>query len=109
MRQQTVWFTPRADLRQGDECAHHVPMDYDGFGHDMSGAGNFVTDIMLEAVDADVALLNAGTLRSDAVHPTGSFRLKDLVAIFPMIDFLIVLRISGNSGMLLFMTFCCPT
>jgi len=58
--------------------------------------GNFVTDIMLEAMDADIALLNAGTLRSDALHPVGSFRLKDLVAILPMIDCLTVLNISGK-------------
>jgi len=58
--------------------------------------GNFVTDIMLEAMDADVALLNAGTLRSDTVHSVGAFRLKDLMAILPMIDLITVLRISGK-------------
>jgi len=58
--------------------------------------GNFVTDIMLEAMDTDVALLNAGTLRSDIVHPVGSFKLKDLMAILPMIDFITVLKISGK-------------
>jgi len=55
-----------------------------------------VTDIMLEAMDADVALLNAGTLRSDTVHPVGSFKLKDLMAILPMIDLITVLKISGK-------------
>jgi len=55
-----------------------------------------VTDVMLEAMDADIALLNAGTLRSDAVHPVGSFKLKDLMAILPMIDLITVLRISGK-------------
>ena len=55
-----------------------------------------MTDIMLEALDADVAVLNAGTLRSDAVHPVGSFQLKDLMAILPMMDLLTVLRISGK-------------
>jgi len=51
---------------------------------------------MLEAMDADVGLLNAGTLRSDTVHPVGSFKLKDLMAIMPMIDLITVLRISGK-------------
>ena len=55
-----------------------------------------MTDIMLEAMDTDVALLNAGTLRSDIVHPVGSFKLKDLMAILPMIDFITVLKISGK-------------
>ena len=58
-------------------------------------AGNFVTDIMLEAEDADVALLNSGTLRSDTLHPAGPFKLKDLMSILPMVDPLIVLDITG--------------
>ena len=57
-----------------------------------------MTDIMLEATEADVAVLNAGTLRSDAIHPVGSFRLKDLVAILPMIDCITVLNISGKTN-----------
>jgi len=51
---------------------------------------------MREAMDVDVALLNAGTLRSDALHPVGSFKLKDLRAIFPTMDLMTVLRISGK-------------
>lgn len=57
-----------------------------------------MTDIMLEAMDADVALLNAGTLRSDAIHPVGPFRLRDLVAILPMIDCITILNISGKTN-----------
>jgi len=60
-----------------------------------------VADIMLETMDADVALLNAGTLRSDALHPIGSFKLKDLTAILPMIDLITVLDISGKNIMYL--------
>ena len=58
-------------------------------------AGNFVCDIMLHTTDADVALLNSGTLRSDRVHPKGEFKMKDLMAILPMIDTLVVIRIKG--------------
>jgi len=57
-----------------------------------------MADIMLEAMDADIALLNSGTLRSDAVHPVGSFKLRDLVAILPMIDCITVLNISGKTN-----------
>ena len=60
--------------------------------------GNFVTDIMLEASLADVALLNSGTLRSDTIHPKGSFKMKDLMSILPMVDPLVVLQASGQSG-----------
>lgn len=38
--------------------------------------GNLVTDIMRSATRSDVALLNSGTFRSDAVHKAGAFRVK---------------------------------
>ena len=38
--------------------------------------GNLVTDIMLAALNADCALLNSGTLRSDTEHPEGKFYLR---------------------------------
>ena len=55
-----------------------------------------MTDIMCEAMDADAALLNAGALRSDALHPAGPFKLKDLRTIFPSMALITVLRISGK-------------
>ena len=38
--------------------------------------GNLVTDIMVAALNADCALLNSGTLRSDTQHPEGKFILR---------------------------------
>ena len=38
--------------------------------------GNLVTDIMVAALNADCALLNSGTLRSDTLHPEGKFILR---------------------------------
>ena len=38
--------------------------------------GNLVTDIMVAALNADCALLNSGTLRSDTEHPEGKFYLR---------------------------------
>ena len=52
--------------------------------------------MMLEGTEADCALLNSGTLRSDRVHPKGSFKMKDLLAILPMVDPLVVIRVSGK-------------
>ena len=51
--------------------------------------GNLVTDVMRTAMSADVALLNAGTLRSDDRHGPGPLTLRDLVAILPMADELV--------------------
>ena len=58
-------------------------------------SGNFICDIMLAATDADLAILNSGTLRSDRVHPRGEFRMKDLTSILPMLDPCVVLEASG--------------
>ncbi|KAJ8302993.1 hypothetical protein KUTeg_019389 [Tegillarca granosa] len=57
--------------------------------------GNFVTDIMLETTKADVALLNSGTFRSDRIHPKGVFKLRDLLTILPLVDPLVVIKVTG--------------
>ena len=49
-----------------------------------TNAGNFVADLMRHAVDSDIAILNSGTLRADAVLGPGLLRMKDLVALLPM-------------------------
>lgn len=61
-----------------------------------SNVGNFIADIMRESTSTDVALVNAGTIRSDTIHPAGQLRLRDLVAMLPMPDELAVLRVSGD-------------
>ncbi|XP_072461140.1 mannosylglucosyl-3-phosphoglycerate phosphatase-like [Notamacropus eugenii] len=60
-----------------------------------SNLGNLVTNAMLEATRADVALLNSGTLRSDRIHPAGDFTLHDLLAILPIVDPVLVVRVTG--------------
>ena len=57
--------------------------------------GNFICDIMVAATNADFALLNSGTLRSDTIHPAGPFFLKDLLQILPMIDPIVLLELTG--------------
>lgn len=57
--------------------------------------GNFICDIILTAVDADIALLNSGTLRTDAIIPKGHITYRDLMNLLPIIDPLVVLSITG--------------
>ena len=59
--------------------------------------GTFICDIMVAATNADFALLNSGTLRSDMIHPAGPFFLKDLLLILPMIDPIVLLELTGNN------------
>ncbi|XP_035235995.1 5'-nucleotidase-like isoform X1 [Anguilla anguilla] len=58
--------------------------------------GNLITNAMLEATHADVALLNSGTLRSDTVHPAGPLTMHDLLQILPMQDPVLVVEASGR-------------
>lgn len=58
--------------------------------------GNFVADIMVSATNVDIGFLNSGTLRSDAIHPKGPFKLKDLMMVLPTVDQLVVIKINGN-------------
>eukprot|EP00111_Clytia_hemisphaerica_P020632 TCONS_00060812-protein len=61
-----------------------------------SNLGNFITDIMRAATQTDIAFLNSGSLRSDCIHPTGPFKMKDLVSVLPMVDMLVVIKMTGQ-------------
>ncbi|XP_067652872.1 mannosylglucosyl-3-phosphoglycerate phosphatase-like [Haliotis asinina] len=58
--------------------------------------GNFVMDIMLTATKAEIAMLNSGTFRSDKIHPKGIFKIRDLLTILPLVDPLVVLKVTGS-------------
>lgn len=58
--------------------------------------GDWVCDVVLSATGADVVILNSGTFRSDQLHPSGSFTMRDLVNIVPMHDPLVVIEVTGR-------------
>jgi 5'-nucleotidase len=78
----------------------HINCDLDGrfakIRTEETNLGNFICDIMLEAVNADCALVNSGSLRSDCIHGAGEFKVKDLRKIIPFLDDCVVLSMSGN-------------
>lgn len=59
-------------------------------------SGNFVCDIVLCAVDADCCIINSGCFRSDTIHPSGDFKLRDLKAILPFVTELFVIGATGR-------------
>merc|ERR1719336_1371946 len=61
-----------------------------------SNLGNLMADIAMAALQADCALLNAGTIRSNAKHAKGEFKLQDLLSILPMIDPLVLIDVKGS-------------
>ncbi len=62
-----------------------------------TNASNFVADCVRQGVwpQPDIALINSGTLRTDAVVAAGDYTVGDLMAMLPMLDPLVVLSISG--------------
>ncbi|CAH8581447.1 unnamed protein product [Dicrocoelium dendriticum] len=58
--------------------------------------GNFLCDITLTAVDADMTIINSGVFRADRIIPAGDFLLRDLVSILPILDTLVLLEATGK-------------
>lgn len=61
-----------------------------------SNLGNFVCDALRQFTHSEVAFLNAGTLRSDVVHPAGPLTFKDWYTILPMMDETVVVACEGQ-------------
>jgi len=58
--------------------------------------GNFVADVMRNALKTDLAVLNSGTLRADSIIEKGPVKMRDLVSLLPMLDELCILQLSGT-------------
>ncbi|XP_034152385.1 trifunctional nucleotide phosphoesterase protein YfkN-like [Esox lucius] len=79
-------------------CHIEVPLDgrYTSVRRAECNLGNLVTNAMLEATHAEVALLNSGTLRSDRLHPAGPLTMHDLLQILPIRDPVLVVEATGQ-------------
>ncbi|XP_014352103.1 trifunctional nucleotide phosphoesterase protein YfkN-like [Latimeria chalumnae] len=86
------------DLLQEVLCRTEVALDgrFATVRKSESNLGNLITNAMLEATRADVALLNSGTLRSDCLHPAGDFTMRDLLLILPFVDLVLVVKVTGQ-------------
>ncbi|XP_030620769.1 5'-nucleotidase-like [Chanos chanos] len=84
-----------------DEVLCHTDMELDGrFGtvrRRECSLGNLITNAMLEATHAEVAILNSGTLRSDRMHPAGKITMYDLMQILPLVDYVVTLEATGRT------------
>jgi len=83
-----------------DVVLGQIAVDLDGrfaiIRNQESNLGNFITDIMLRCTEADVAILNSGTMRSDRIHPCGDFKIRDVMTILPYMNSLVVLAVTGT-------------
>lgn len=57
---------------------------------------NFLASIMARATDADIALLNSGSIRADRIIQKGDIKMSDLADLIPMDDSMEVVEITGE-------------
>lgn len=61
-----------------------------------SALGNFFADVMKEKMNADLAILNGGTIRSDKIYPVGDIKKEDLINILPFKNEIHVIEMQGT-------------
>lgn len=62
-----------------------------------TGLGSLIADAMRQEVQADVALLNAGSIRSNRVYPPGRLIRRDLLAINPFGSIVCKVEVDGRT------------
>jgi 2',3'-cyclic-nucleotide 2'-phosphodiesterase (5'-nucleotidase family) len=61
-----------------------------------SPVGNLIADAMREAMQADVALVNGGGIRGNAVTPAGPLTRGDVLKILPFANKIVKLEVTGD-------------
>jgi len=78
----------------------YIDVDLDGrfeiVRRQESNLGDFITNIMLNSTEADVAILNSGVMRSDRIHRRGEFKIRDVMSILPIVNSVVVLAVTGT-------------
>jgi 2',3'-cyclic-nucleotide 2'-phosphodiesterase (5'-nucleotidase family) len=74
-----------------------VPLDVRATSvrHHETNFGNFVADVYREALQAQVAIVNGGGLRSDTQMPAGEITKRDVLSILPFENALVKLSVTG--------------
>jgi len=62
-----------------------------------SPVGNLIADLMREALGADVALVNGGGIRGNAVTPAGTLTRGDVLKILPFANKVVKLEVIGDA------------
>ena len=60
-----------------------------------TNVGNFVADAFRKATEADVALLNGGSVRADEIIEAGPLTVRDVLSILPFKNKLVKVQITG--------------
>lgn len=60
-----------------------------------TNVGNFVADAFRKATNADVALVNGGSIRADELIPPGALTVRNVLSILPFKNKLVKIQITG--------------
>jgi len=60
-----------------------------------SNLGDFLADAMRARLDADVAMINGGGIRTDRVVPTGALTKRDVLGLLPFTNVVVKLAVTG--------------
>ena len=60
-----------------------------------TGVGDFVADVMREALHTDVAVINGGGIRGDRVFPHGALTRRDVYALLPFTNTVMKVEVTG--------------
>jgi 2',3'-cyclic-nucleotide 2'-phosphodiesterase (5'-nucleotidase family) len=60
-----------------------------------TNVGDFIADAMRARLDADVALLNGGGVRTDRIIPAGALMRRDVLGLLPFTNVVMKLAVSG--------------
>jgi 2',3'-cyclic-nucleotide 2'-phosphodiesterase (5'-nucleotidase family) len=60
-----------------------------------SNLGNFLADVYRQTLNSDVALVNGGSIRSDATYGKGDLTKKDILTILPFENTLVKVSLTG--------------
>jgi 5'-nucleotidase len=58
--------------------------------------GNFIADVYRQALNADFALVNSGSIRSDATYGPGELTKKDILSILPFENGVVKVKLTGE-------------
>lgn len=61
-----------------------------------TNVANFFASVMASATDADIGLLNSGSIRADRIIEKGEMKMSDLAEMIPMADPMAVVEITGE-------------
>ncbi len=92
-------YVDRLDVSFGRVIGHSA-VALDAVGHDVrareTNLGDFIADALRQASGADVAIMNGGGIRSNQIYPAGPITRKDVYAVLPFGNKVVVVKATGE-------------